>query len=33
MTTCLRSCDMNTIGDASALHGKFVSVTNCVHIA
>jgi len=26
MTTCLRSCDMNAIGDAVALHGKFASV-------
>jgi len=39
MTTCLRSCDMNTIGDAAnpwsppALHDKFASVTNRVHIA
>jgi len=30
MTTCLRSYDMNAIGDA--LHGKFASVTNRVHI-
>jgi len=26
------SCDMNAIGDA-ALHDKFASITNCVHIA
>ena len=37
MTTCLRSCDINAISDAAnpgpALHGKFASVTNRVHIA
>jgi len=40
MTTCLRSCDMNANGDAAnhqiaanALHGKFASVNNRVHIA
>ena len=32
MTTRLRSCDMNAIGDA-ANHGKFASVTNRIHIA
>jgi len=32
MTTCLRSCDMNAIGDA-ANHGKFASVNNRVTIA
>jgi len=33
MTTCLRSCDMNAIGDALALHGYFASVINRVYIA
>jgi len=39
MTTCLRSCSMNAVGDAAklwstpALHGKFSSVNNRVHIA
>jgi len=33
MTTCLHSCDMNTIGDAGVLHGNFASATNRVHIA
>jgi len=33
MTTCLRSCDMNAIGDALALLGKFANVNNRVHIA
>jgi len=29
----LRSCDMNAIGDADAIHGKFASVNNRIHIA
>ena len=38
MTTCLRSCELNASGDAAnplsalALHDKFASVTNRVHI-
>jgi len=28
MTTCLCACDMNAIGDADAIHGKFASVNN-----